>query len=88
MREKVNEEVTVVMVYSAKQKAATPHLMYWLNKDYKLGPVDYYHNYMDGRDIQHIYELCDKEETIWFRLRLNSANLHWTLEAISDGLAS
>ncbi len=88
MREKINEEVSVVMYYSAKQKQAVPHLLYWQNKDYALGKVSYYHNYMEGRDKQHIFELVAKDNSIWFRLRLDSGNLHWTLEAIHDGLAA
>ena len=88
MREKINEEVSVVMYYSSKKKLAVPYLLNWQNKDYTLGKVDYYHSYMEGRDKQHIFELVDKDSSLWFRLRLNSANLHWTLEAIHDGLAT
>lgn len=87
MREKINQEVSVVMYYSAKQKRSVPHLLYWQNKDYALGPVDYYHTNMEGQDRQHIFELSDKEVSIFFRLRLDSSNLHWTLETIHDGLA-
>ena len=88
MRETINEEVSVVMYYSARLKQAVPYLLHWQNKDYKLNSVDYHHTYMEGRDKQHIFELVDKDQTLWFRLRLNSSNLHWTLEAIHDGLAN
>lgn len=85
MKEKINEEVSVVMYYSAKQKRVIPHHLVWQNKDYFLGKVGYHHSYMEGRERQHIFELIDKESTLWFRLRLNGGNLHWTLEAIHDG---
>lgn len=88
MKEKIDQEVNVVSYYSAKQKKFVPHLLNWQNKDYPLGKVDYYHTYMEGRERQHIFELVDKEESLWFRLRLDGSNLHWTLEAIHDGLAS
>jgi hypothetical protein len=84
MREKINQDVSVVMYYSAKQKQTVPYLLHWQNKDYSLGKVDYYHNYMEGADKQHIFELTDKDSSLWFRLRLDSGNLHWTLEAIHD----
>ncbi len=87
MKEKIDQEVSVVLYYSSKYKKTVPHLLHWQGKDYSLGPVDYYHNYMDGRERQHIFELCDKETSLWFRLKLNSSNLHWTLEAIHDGIA-
>lgn len=86
MREKIDEEVTVVTYYSSKKKKLIPYRLDWQNKEYLLGPVDFYHSYMEGRDRQHIFELCDKEETLWFRLRMDSSNLHWVLEAISDGM--
>ena len=88
MREKIDQEVSVVSYYSAKKKQTVPYRLNWQNKDYALGPVSYYHSYMEGQDKQHIFELVDKENTLWFRLRLDSGNLHWTLEAIHDGLAT
>lgn len=88
MKEKINQEVSVVMYYSAKHKRTLPRLLQWQNKDYTLGEVDYYHTYMEGRDKQHVFELTDKDSTLWFRLRLDSSNLHWHLEAIHDGNAN
>lgn len=88
MREKINEEVSVVMYYSSRQRLAKPHLLNWQNKDYKLGKIDYHHEVMDGKTKHHIFELCDTDKTLWFRLNLDTSNLHWSLEAISDGLAS
>lgn len=88
MKEKINEEVSVVMYFSAKQKKVMPHFIHWQNTDYSVGKLGYYHSYMEGRDRQHIFEVVDKNSTLWFRLRLDSSNLHWTLEAIHDGHAS
>jgi hypothetical protein len=42
---------------------------------------------MEGQERQHIFELCDTEATLKFRLRLDCLNLHWILEEIHDGLA-
>lgn len=88
MRKKINEEISVVMYYTAKKRQVVPYLLSWQNQDYKLGKVAYYHSYMEGRDRQHIFELTDTNQTLHFRLRLDSSNLHWTLEAIHDGLAT
>lgn len=87
MKQKINEEVTVVSYYSARAQKFVPYRLSWQNKEYELAPTDYYHSYMEGRERQHIFELVDKEETLWFRLRLDGLNLHWTLEAVHDGLA-
>lgn len=88
MKQKINQEVSVIMYYKSKTKHVQPYLLHWQNSDYPLGEVSYYHSYMEGRDRQHIFELTDKEKTLWFRLRFDSLNLHWTLEAIHDGNAN
>jgi hypothetical protein len=41
----------------------------------------------DGQTLHHIFELVDRQETLWFRLNLDTSNLHWLLEAVSDGNA-
>ena len=87
MREVINEEVSVVMYYSAKQREALPWLIKWQNKDYAVGKLGYYHKVKVGDTLHHIFELVDRENTLWFRLNLDTSNLHWTLEVIHDGLA-
>ena len=88
MREKINEEVSVVMYFSARQRAAAPHIINWRNTEYFVGKIGYHHVVKDGQTVHHIFSLVDKEETICFRLNFNTSNLHWTLEEVSDGLAN
>jgi len=80
--------VSVVMYYSARKRLALPHLVSWQNREYFVGKIGYHHTVKDGQTLHHIFELVDKEQTIWFRLNLDTSNLHWLLEAVSDGLAS
>lgn len=88
MRQTINEEVSVVMYYSAKQRMAQPHIISWQNREYPVGTIGYHHTVKEGRTLHHIYELIDKDQSLWFRLKLNTDNLHWTLEAVHDGLAT
>lgn len=88
MREKINQKISVVTVFSARQKAAAPYMINWQNKDYHVGKVGYHHTIRRGETLHHIYEIVDKENRLHFRLNFDTSNLHWTLEAISDGLAS
>lgn len=88
MREKINEEVSVVMYYSARKRIALPHTITWQNKDYTVGKIGYHHKIYEGRILIHVFELVDKENSLWFRLCLDTGNLHWKLEAVSDGLAA
>ncbi|HUD03503.1 MAG TPA: hypothetical protein VMR51_01830 [Patescibacteria group bacterium] len=88
MREKINEKVSVVTVFSAKRRAAAPYVVSWQNKEYKVGEIGYHHTIKDGEVLHHIYELADKESTLWMRLNFDTSTMQWTLEAVSDGLAS
>ena len=36
MRQKIDQEVSVVMYYSARKKMALPHLISWQNKEYRV----------------------------------------------------
>ncbi len=88
MREKINEEVSVVMYYSARKRQFLPHLVSWRGREYPIGKIGYHHKIYDGKIAHHIYELVDKDESMWFRLDFNTDNLHWLLEAVSDGNAN
>lgn len=85
MREKINEKVSVVMCFSATRRTALPYIIGWQNREYKVGKIGYHHTVRDGNTLHHIYELTDKENTLSFRLNLDTGNLHWTLEVVSDG---
>lgn len=85
MKEKINEEVSVVMYYSAKRRQVLPHTISWRNTEYFVGKIGYHHTVRDGQTLHHIFELVNKEQTLWFRLNLDTSNLHWLLEAIHDG---
>ena len=85
MRQKIDQEVSVVMYYSARKKMALPHLISWQNKEYQVGEIGYHHKFREGSTLFHIYELTDSEHSLWFRMKLNTDNLHWIVEAISDG---
>lgn len=88
MREKINEEVSVVMYFSANKRIARPFLVSWRNREYEVGEMGYHHQVKDGLTLHHIFEFVDKDRLLWFRLNLDTSNLHWTLEAVHDGLAT
>ena len=87
MREQIDQEVSVVMYYSASKKIAYPHLIRWQNNDYQVGKIGYHHQVRIGTTLHHIYELVDRQNCLWFRLNFNTDNLHWLLETISDGMS-
>jgi hypothetical protein len=87
MREVINQEVSVVSYFSARKRLSLPHIISWQSREYSVGKIGFHHTVRRGDTLHHIFELVDSEETLWMRLNLNTANLHWTLEVVSDGLA-
>ncbi len=87
MRETINDRVSVVMYFNARQRRALPYLVSWKSRDYKVGKIGFHHCIHKGDTLHHIYELVDEAESLWMRLNLDTSNLHWTLEAVSDGQA-
>jgi hypothetical protein len=85
MLEKIDEEVSVVLVYSARHRRVVPYTISWRNTDYRVGKIGYHHCVNNGQTLHHIFELVNQEQSIWFRLNLDTSNLHWRLEAIHDG---
>ncbi len=88
MREKLNDPVSVVMYYSAKQRLFRPHMLHWQKRDYAIGEIGFHHQIRDGRVLHHIFECVDDKHTLAFRLNFNTELLSWTLEAVSDGEAA
>jgi len=87
MREIINQEVSVVSFFSAKKRLSLPHIISWQGREYSVGKIGFHHTVRRGETLHHIFELVDQEEILWMRLNLNTANLHWTLEVVSDGMA-
>lgn len=86
MREKINERVSVVSYFSAKRGRTLPYLIHWQNKDYTVGELGMKHSYRHGDTWHHIFEVVDKEQSLYFRLNYNTKELSWTLEVVADGL--
>ena len=88
MREKIGENVSVGMFYSTRKRVAMPRVLIWQNKEYHFDKIGYHHTIKKGEVLHHIFELADRNQTMWFRLNLNTSNMQWMLEAVSDGLAN
>ena len=82
MRKSLGEEISVVYFFDSKNNRVVPYQLTWNNQDYRLGPVDFHHKTRVGGTLIHHFSLCDKNETIYFKLALNTDNLHWELEEL------
>lgn len=85
MIEKINEPISVDLVYSSAKKRSIPFVIEWKNRRMRVSEVGFYHRYNEGKNIIHIFEVI--AEGMMYRLAMDAKYLNWTLEAISDGQA-
>jgi len=86
MIQKLNAPVSVTLDYNAEQRQVIPRTIIWGGKHYTISKVGFHHTYWEGRTLIHIFSV--DSPALFFRLRLNTDNLHWIVEEISDGEAN
>lgn len=86
MQEKVNEKVSIISSYSRDNGLVMPRKMRWQGRDYTFKTQSYRGKWKNGRDLIHAFYVSDG--IMDFRLNLNTDNLIWTLEEVTDGSAT
>ncbi len=83
MRQVIREDVSVHLVYDRKTQTVTPKHLRWQGQLHTISKVGLHHTYRRGRTLMHVFSVTDG--TTFFRLELDTDNLHWTLMEVSDG---
>jgi len=83
MQETINEKISVITKYDRMTGAVLPIKFRWQGREYRVIKLAYYHKFRQGRNICHIFHVTDGATD--FKLRLDTENLHWTLEEVADG---
>lgn len=86
MLETINEKVSVVAIYNRYKGEVTPWRIRWGNRTYTITKIGFHHTIHEGQHLYHIFSVTDG--AMAFRLKCDTETLHWTLEEVSDGLAS
>jgi len=84
MTQKISEPVSVELIYDHRQRFTIPRRLFWKGRSYPLIKLGLHHTFRRGKDLHHIFSVSSAE--LFFRLRLDTTNLSWTLEELSDGL--
>jgi len=84
MIQKLSTPVSVDLSFDAKKRIVSPKEIVWNGESYPVAKVGLHHTFREGRTLYHVFSVAS--ETLFFRLVLNTDNLFWTLEEISDGL--
>lgn len=83
MQSVINEKVSVLTFYNHLNGSISLKKINWRGRVYSLTQLGYHHKVKEGTKLCHIFSVCN--QSLAFRLKLDTDNLHWTLEAISDG---
>ena len=84
MHLKVDVPVAVVSAYDPKGANVSPVKVRWDGREYKITKLGLHHNFRVGRTLHHVFSVISGDT--FFRLNLNTDNLSWRLEEVSDGL--
>lgn len=85
MIQKISEPVSVATTFDAQRKKITPRWLIWQGRLHPIIRLGLHHTFRRGRTLYHVFSVSSR--SLFFRLVLNTENLHWQLEEISDGLA-
>ena len=76
--------VSVELVYDHRRHSVSPRKMLWDGRVFQITKIGLHHTFRSGRDLFHVFSLSAGD--LSFRLKLDTTNLFWTLEEISDGI--
>jgi len=86
MIQKISEPISVSFTFDSEKRAVKPRALVWNGRLYGVRKVGLHHTFRQGRTLYHVFSVASK--SMFFRLVLNTENLYWRLEEISDGLPS
>ena len=86
MIEKISVPVSVSLVFDHTKRKVVPKWVVWEGRLYTVEKLGFHHTYRLGETLYHVFSVTTK--TLFLRLVLNTNNLAWRLEEISDGLPS
>ena len=86
MIEKISIPVSVTLAFDHNKRKVFPKWVVWNNRLYPIVKIGLHHTFRQGRTLYHVFSVASK--SLFFRLVLNTDNLHWRLEEISDGMPS
>lgn len=83
MIQKLSVPVSVSLNYDHKSRTVFPKKILFDGNLHEVKKIGFHHVYREGKTLFHVFSVASS--TLFFRLVLNTEDLHWTLEEISDG---
>lgn len=86
MIQKISAPISVSLIFDHQKRLVYPKALVWEGRSYPITKIGLHHIYHTGNTLFHVFSVASP--TLFFRIVLNTENLFWTLEEISDGEAS
>ncbi|HBC72777.1 MAG: hypothetical protein UX91_C0006G0065 [Candidatus Amesbacteria bacterium GW2011_GWB1_47_19] len=83
MIQKISVPVSVDLSFNHHTRTVLPVRLIFEGRNHLIRRIGFHHVYREGRTLYHVFSVAS--DTLFFRLVLNTDNLHWQLEEISDG---
>lgn len=78
-----NSKPATVLFYSDIKRRIFPYSLTYRQQTYKIDHLGLHHTSRTGQTLFHIFSVSSGH--LFFRLKLNTNNLLWTLEEVADG---
>lgn len=82
----MSDSISISLVYDSTKKKSFPRSIIWKNRIYRVQKVGLHHTFKKGETLYHVFTAISG--TLFFKLVLDTTNLHWSLEEIHDSLIS
>lgn len=74
----INEPISVGLVNNM------PKYVVWKGRNYAIEKTGLHHTYREGKTLYHVFSVSS--DTLFLRLKLDTDNLSWRLEEVSDAV--
>lgn len=86
MLEKINEQVSVITIFDRDKGSVMPYKVRWNGRDYIITKLGYHYRVKRGAFTHHMFTVSN--QSIAFKLLLDTETLKWWLKEVSDGFTS
>lgn len=83
MIQKISAPVSVQFIYDHHRHVVSPRQIFWDGRIIRIAKVGLHHTTREGRTLFHVFSVASDD--LFFRLKLDTDTLFWTLEEIADG---
>ena len=83
MIQHIDSPVSVKLFFDSTKRKVYPEEVIWNKRTYPIVKFGLHHSFKEGKVLYHVFSVASN--TLFFKLVLNTENLHWHLEQIADG---